>query len=114
MVGLYCGNTNINKTEDVMPRYEDESNYELEYYDDDLIDGVGFASPGSALRAETDDNPRIHPCPTCHAKNVLTTIDISKGYQCDSCANACERGMDRDYVCGGSENGCEICLKNEE
>ena len=34
-------------------------------YDDGdyLIDGVGFASPGSALRAATRRNPRNQPCP---------------------------------------------------
>lgn len=67
--------------------YEDDYNY---YDDDELIDGVGFAREGSALRAETPDNPRIHSCPTCGAKNVLTTIDIARGYQCDSCADRAE------------------------
>ena len=69
-------------------RWEDE--------DEDLIDGVGFADPGgnSALRAETPDNPRIYPCPTCKTPNVLTRIDVAKGYQCDSCADRSERGYD--------------------
>jgi hypothetical protein len=63
--------------------------------DDYLIDGVGFADPGgnSALRAETPDNPRIYPCPTCGAPNRLTPIDVQRGYQCDSCADRDERGM---------------------
>lgn len=66
-------------------------------YDDDCdyrIDGVGFADPGgrSALRAETADNPRIFPCPTCGAKNVLTKIDVQRGYQCNRCADLAERG----------------------
>lgn len=58
------------------------------------IDGVGFADPGgnSALRAATKNNPRNLPCPTCGAKNRLTPIDRAKGYQCDSCADALERG----------------------
>jgi len=63
--------------------YEDE---------DDLIDGVGFADPGgrSALRAATRDNPRDRPCPTCGRENVLTRIDVQRGYQCDHCADAAE------------------------
>jgi hypothetical protein len=58
-------------------------------YDDDLIDGVGFADPGgrSALRAATKSNPRNLPCPNCGAKNVLTPIDVQHGYQCDACAD---------------------------
>lgn len=66
-------------------------------HDDDFIDGVGFADPGgrSALRAATPDNPRIHPCPTCGAPERLTPLDVARGYQCDSCADAVERGYDR-------------------
>jgi hypothetical protein len=66
-------------------------------YDEDyLIDGVGFADPGgnSALRAETPDNPRDQPCPTCGRKNMLTRIDVQRHYQCDRCDNAAERGCD--------------------
>lgn len=68
-------------------RWEDE---------EELIDGVGFADPGgnSALRAETPDNPRIYPCPTCKTPNVLTRIDVARHYQCDSCADRSERGYD--------------------
>ena len=64
-------------------------------YDDDLIDGVGFADPGgrSALRAETPSNPRIYPCPTCKEPNVLTRIDVQRGYQCDRCADQAEGGF---------------------
>jgi hypothetical protein len=61
------------------------------YYEDDddyPIDGVGFAREGSALRAETPDNPRNIPCPTCKTPNVLTRIDKIRGYQCDACADA--------------------------
>lgn len=67
-----------------------------DYEDEDLIDGVGFADPGgnSALRAATPDNPRVHPCPTCDRPNRLTAIDVSRGYQCDSCADRAERGWD--------------------
>lgn len=80
---------------------EDYDDYEEDrddrFYDEDgeeLIDGVGFADPGgrSALRAATPDNPRDQPCPTCGRKNVLTRIDVARHYQCDSCADACERG----------------------
>lgn len=62
--------------------------------DGDLIDGVGFADPGghSALRAATHDNPRDQPCPTCGMENVLTRLDVRRGYQCDRCADAVERG----------------------
>jgi hypothetical protein len=69
--------------------YEDEA-------DDYLIDGVGFADPGgnSALRAATKDNPRNKSCPTCRRKNVLTPIDVERGYQCDACADRLERGGD--------------------
>ena len=64
--------------------YDDQDDYE--------IDGVGFADPGgrSALRAETDDNPRDQPCPTCKQPNRLTPIDVSQHYQCDSCADELE------------------------
>jgi DNA-directed RNA polymerase subunit RPC12/RpoP len=58
-------------------------------YEDEPIDGVGFADPGgrSALRASSNSNPRIYPCPTCKAKNVLTRIDVQRHYQCDRCAD---------------------------
>ena len=64
-----------------------------EMYDDDLIDGVGFADPGgnSALRASTRDNPRNLPCPNCGELNRLTPADRARGYQCDTCANLLER-----------------------
>jgi len=72
-------------------RYDDER----DYYDEDyLIDGVGFADPGgnSALRAETPDNPRNLPCPTCGEPNRLTPLDVAAHYQCDQCADLLERG----------------------
>lgn len=56
------------------------------------IDGVGFAREGSALRAETRDNPRTHPCPTCKAPDRLTRLDVARGYQCDACADRDEGG----------------------
>jgi hypothetical protein len=64
-----------------------------DYYDDEQIDGVGFADPGgnSALRAATPDNPRDQPCPTCGAEDVLTPIDVMRGYCCDRCADERER-----------------------
>jgi len=66
------------------------------YYGEEefLIDGVGFADPGggSALRAETKNNPRNLPCPNCGEKNRLTPADKARGYQCDICADAAERG----------------------
>lgn len=63
-------------------------------YDDDLIDGVGFADPGgrSALRAATKDNPRDLPCPDCGEPNRLTRIDRLRGYCCDECADRKEMG----------------------
>jgi len=69
------------------------------------IDGVGFADPGgeSALRAETPDNPRIYPCPTCHHPNRLTRIDVARHYQCDACATAMERGTDINYYEGDED-----------
>jgi hypothetical protein len=62
--------------------------------EEELIDGVGFADPGgrSTLRASTRSNPRNLPCPTCGEPNRLTPIDRRRGYQCDSCADALERG----------------------
>lgn len=63
------------------------------YDDEDLIDGVGFANDGSALRAATNDNPRDRPCPNCGDENVLTRIDEQRGYQCDRCADAAEMGF---------------------
>ena len=70
-----------------------------EYYaeqDGMLPDGTYFADPGgeSALRAETPDNPRNLPCPTCGGENRLTPADKRLGYQCDECARACELGID--------------------
>lgn len=63
-------------------------------YGHDLIDGVGFADPGgkSALRAETPENPRIYPCPTCKAPDRLTRIDVQRGYQYNACADRDEGG----------------------
>ena len=69
--------------------------YDLDDFDD-LIDGVGFADPGgrSALRAATRGNPRNRSCPNCKRRNVLTPADVARGYQCDSCADRAEMGLD--------------------
>jgi hypothetical protein len=60
-------------------------------FDEDRSD---FADPGgrSALRAETESNPRNLPCPNCGTENVLTPADKARGYQCDACADRLERG----------------------
>jgi predicted RNA-binding Zn-ribbon protein involved in translation (DUF1610 family) len=71
---------------DSQPDYEDD-----EYWRQDFADPGG----GSALRAATPDNPRIHPCPTCGRDNMLTPKDVALHYQCDHCADAAEGG--RDY-----------------
>lgn len=62
---------------------------------DFLDDMHTFADPNghSALRAANASNPRNLPCPTCGEQNRLTPIDVSCGYQCDSCADALERGF---------------------
>ena len=72
------------------------------YDDEDYPDwgyNCDFASPGSnsALRAASPSNPRNLPCPTCNYPNRLTQVDVNLGYQCDSCADAMERGWDIDY-----------------
>ena len=66
--------------------------YDYNDYDDDQIDGVGFAQAGSSLRCATRSNPRNLPCPSCHAPNRLTPIDRARGYQCDRCADQAESG----------------------
>jgi hypothetical protein len=68
----------------------DTEEYEYDEFGEDLIDGVGFAQEGSALRAATPDNPRDRDCPNCGAENVLTRIDEERGYQCDRCADVAE------------------------
>lgn len=78
-----------------MASIDDEYGEFLDEYEQGyLIDGVGFAHPGgnSALRAATASNPRIHPCPTCERPNMLTGLDVARGYQCDHCANELEGG----------------------
>lgn len=55
-----------------------------------------FAEPGgeSALHPADDGNPRNLPCPTCGWPDRLTPKDVIRGYQCDACAVATERGLD--------------------
>lgn len=65
---------------------------EYDDYDEEPIDGVGFAQEGSALRAATPSNPRNLPCPTCEQPNRLTPLDVARGYQCDRCADQQEGG----------------------
>lgn len=57
-------------------------------------DRAEFADPrgSSALRASSRRNPRNRRCPTCGARNRLTPLDVSLGYQCDACANRAEGG----------------------
>jgi hypothetical protein len=59
------------------------------------IDRCQFAHPGgrSALRAAGPGNPRVYPCPNCKAPGRLTALDRQRGYQCDRCADAAERGL---------------------
>lgn len=45
-----------------------------------------------AKAAETPENPRNLPCPTCGSPGRLTPADRQLGYQCDSCAAEAERG----------------------
>ena len=75
------------------------------WYHDGDYDEIDFADPGgnSALRAATKDNPRNLPCPTCGWPNRLTPADEARGYQCDSCADANERGVDIYYYEGDDE-----------
>lgn len=60
----------------------------------DMVDR--FADPGgdSCLYPETKDNPRDLPCPRCGEPGRLTRRDRAKGYCCDTCADAAERGVD--------------------
>lgn len=67
------------------------------YYDDHGDYAYAdFADPGSgsALRAETPDNPRDQRCPDCGGRNRLTRLDRQLGYRCNECSDAAERGVD--------------------
>ena len=72
--------------------YDDDDNDDVDYGDYDEDCRIEFSDPEgiSALRAETKDNPRIYPCPTCGREEVLTMLDIQLGYQCDRCADIAE------------------------
>ncbi len=78
-----------------MTEYDDmdDDQYPDEELDDIFLD---FQDPGgeSALRRETEDNPRNLPCPTCKQPDRLTQKDVELGYQCDACANC-----DENYGC---------------
>lgn len=73
--------------------YYDYDDYHGDYEHEDE-DRTIFADPGgnSALRAETRNNPRNLPCPTCGEPNRLTPEDRMRGYQCDTCSDMMERG----------------------
>ena len=64
-----------------------------EAFDDEYADPHGH----SALRASGPNNPRNLPCPTCGHPNRLTRAAANRGYHCDTCADAMERGGDIDY-----------------
>jgi hypothetical protein len=68
------------------------SRYSRDEDRDDL--DMDFADPGgrSALRAARKGNRRNLKCPSCGEPNKLTPADRAAGYQCDSCADATERG----------------------
>jgi len=59
------------------------------FEDEEEIKRRMFADPGgrSALRAESESNPRNLPCPTCGEPNRLTPKDKALGYQCNQCAD---------------------------
>jgi hypothetical protein len=67
--------------------------------EEDYFSRSEFADPGgnSALRAASPSNPRNLPCPTCGWPNRLTPKDVALHYQCDSCADAYERGGEIYY-----------------
>jgi len=69
--------------------------HEYEFDPDEWAERVErFADPGgtSALWPATKEFPRNLPCPTCGEENRLTQRDVDSHYQCDSCADAAERG----------------------
>jgi len=82
-------NTLPEDDEDELAEDQDDGDVDHDCDDDSEIQ---FANPGgrSALRAETPDNPRNLPCPTCHRRDMLTPADVAQGYQCDRCADVAE------------------------
>jgi len=80
--------------------WKDNEDIDEDYGPDDNDDNrEAFADPGgkSALRAETEDNPRNLRCPTCNAPNSLTPADVARHYQCDACADRDEQGLDHPW-----------------
>jgi hypothetical protein len=67
------------------------------YFDDDEWE---YRMERFALHPATEENPRDLPCPTCGWPNRLTRADRVRGYQCDACATATERGLDITYYDG--------------
>lgn len=78
------------------PYCTDDASFGPDY---DYGDSIEFADPTghSALRAATPTNPRNLPCPTCGSPNRLTPLDVQLGYQCDTCADRAEAGLDLYY-----------------
>lgn len=74
------------------PELDEDEDDEWEGWVEDGDADLDFADPGgrSALRAATEDNPRIYPCPSCGRPDRLTAKDVALGYQCDRCADAAE------------------------
>lgn len=86
-------------TEQQMEEQYEELFEEIQLYADAMADEAyeyedDFADPGgnSALRAESPDNPRCYPCPSCGGPNRLTKKDVDLGYQCNECAARDEAG----------------------
>ena len=77
-----------------MTPFEDYDDRDHDYYEDD--NELKFADPGgrSSLHSSSRVNPRNLPCPTCGKPNRLTPKDVALHYQCDSCADRAERGVD--------------------
>ena len=67
---------------------EEELDEEDDHEEEDDFE-IDFADPGgrSSLRAETPENPRNLPCPTCKRPDQLTPADVAQGYQCNHCAD---------------------------
>jgi hypothetical protein len=76
-----------------MSWYDEDDRYDRE----DMFERFADPYGESALYASGKDNPRNLPCPTCKWPNRLTRKDRQAGYQCDSCANAMERGGEINY-----------------
>lgn len=69
--------------------------YESDYTEEEWAEmGEQFADPGgdSPLAPVSAGNPRDQACPSCGLPDMLTPKDVAKGYQCEQCADAAERG----------------------